>query len=120
MLAMKISVLKDFTRAPGPRYIFEGKNSGELFRENLLVPKLREAIARKTVLQIDLDGTAGYGTSFLEEVFGGLIREDKLEFSTIKRTLKFKSTEDPFLIEEIEEYLLDAREEAQEGKQEPA
>jgi hypothetical protein len=105
---MKIKVSTDFTTAPGPRYAKEGQYSGEQFRTELLLPKLREAISAKCSLEIDLDGTAGYGTSFLEESFGGLIREDKIDVETIRGTIKLVSKEQPDLIDEIEEYLDDA------------
>lgn len=117
---MKINVRKNFSKAPGPRYKEEGANSGELFREELLAPKLKEAIGNGSKLTIELDGTAGFGTSFLEESFGGLIREDGFNYDDIKRTLVFISKEDPYLTEEIEEYLLDAKEESQDGQQAPA
>jgi|TARA_R100000501_G_C2629154_1_gene123687 hypothetical protein len=117
---MRINVRKDFSKAPGPRYKEEGKNSGELLRETILAPQLRKALESGSKLIIDLDGTAGFGTSFLEESFGGLIREDKFNYKDIKNIIEFISKEDPYLIEEIEEYLLDAKEEAQENRQAPA
>jgi hypothetical protein len=109
---MKIKIATDFSTAPGPRYTKEGKFSGQEFRNNLLLPKLKEAMAANCHLEIDLDGAAGYGTSFLEESFGGLIREDKIDLPTIKKTLKFVSTEEPELLDEINEYLEDAHNEA--------
>jgi hypothetical protein len=62
---------------------------------------------------VDLDGTSGYGTSFLEEAFGGLIREDKFSFSDIARTLELVSEEDEDHIDEVNEYLEQARDEEQ-------
>ena len=89
----------------------EGKFSGQEFRTSLLLPKLKQAIAAKCQLEVDLDGAAGYGTSFLEESFGGLIREDKVDLATIKQAVKFVSTEEPSLLDEIEQYLQDAHNE---------
>ena len=37
-------------------------------------------------LIVDLDGTAGLGTSFLEESFGGLIRRDHINYNILKQT----------------------------------
>jgi hypothetical protein len=51
-----------------------GPFSGEEFREELLEPALKQAIEQKHVLTIILDGVSGYGSSFLEESFGGLVR----------------------------------------------
>jgi len=109
---MKIKIATDFTTAPGPRYIEEGKFSGEMFRKELLLPRLQEALQKKCCLEVDLDGTAGYGTSFLEESFGGLIREDKLDLETINNSVKIVSNDQPDLLEEIKEYLSDAQNEA--------
>lgn len=69
-----ISVLNDFSRYPGPRYRDDGPFSGEQFREEIIEPRLKEALASGQRLKIILDGVAGYGSSFLEEAFGGLIR----------------------------------------------
>jgi hypothetical protein len=109
---MKIKIATDFTTAPGPRYIDEGKFSGELFRKEILFPKLKEALKHRCCLEVDLDGTAGYGTSFLEESFGGLIREDKLDLDTINKSIKIISNDQPDLLDEIKEYLNDAQKEA--------
>ncbi len=106
---VNISVLKDFSRTPGPRYKEEGSFSGEEFRNNILLPKLKEAIIQKKTLLVDLDGVSGYGTSFLEEAFGGLIRVNDIDYKTLKNTLKLKSEEDDIYIEEIWEYIEDAK-----------
>src|SRR6267143_3777559 len=67
MKKLRLSVLRDFCRTPGPRHIDEGDFSGELFLKDVLVPKFQEAINRNLKLSVDFDGTAGYATSFLEE-----------------------------------------------------
>ncbi len=105
---MKIKIATDFSRIPGARYPIEGDFSGQEFRKRVLLPKLKEAINKHEILTVDLDGTAGLGTSFLEESFGGLIREDHIEYEDIKQTLRFISTEEPDYIEEIMLYINDA------------
>lgn len=102
-------VLTDFSPTPGPRKIVEGKFSGEEFRQSYLEPKLKEAIEKQTKLFIDLDGTAGYGTSFLEESFGGLIRVNKYSYEEILSHIELKSEEESYLIDDIMWYLEDAR-----------
>ena len=86
-----ISIAKDFSRIPGARFPKEGNHSGQEFRMQVLLPKLSEAISRKEKLRVILDGTAGLGTSFLEEAFGGLIRSDKFNLDDIKKHLQFSS-----------------------------
>lgn len=94
---MKIKIATDFSRIPGARYPEEGDFSGQEFRNKVLLPQLKKAIQENVKLTIDLDGTAGLGTSFLEEAFGGLIREDKLDYAQIIETLEFVSEEDPII-----------------------
>jgi hypothetical protein len=85
-----LSVRKEFTRTPGPRYTGQGKWSGEEFRK-ILTSWLKE---HESVL-VDLDGTAGYGSSFIDETFGGLVREGNFTPADIKKRLEIKSDEDP-------------------------
>ncbi len=107
---MVLKISTDFSRTPGVRYKDEGPFSGEEFRTTLLLPKCKEAISNHCKLKIVLDGTAGLGTSFLEESFGGLIREDSLDYSTLISILEFVSEENPDYIDEIKEYMKDAYE----------
>ena len=105
-----ISIAKDFSRIPGARFPKEGNHSGQEFRMHVLLPKLKEAISSKEKFRVILDGTAGLGTSFLEEAFGGLIRNDNVAYDTLKETLELVSEEDEEYIEEIEQYLKEAHE----------
>ncbi len=106
---LKISV--DFSDTPGPRYKTEGHYSGEEFRTEMLYPRLKEAIGKGDKLIIDLDGAQGYGTSFLEEAFGGLIRNDGLGYDDIIKHIEIVSEEEPYLIDDIQQYLKDADDE---------
>ena len=95
-----IDVAKDFTRYPAGRYRDDGPYSGQRFREDLLVPVL-EKFGRATVV---LDGTMGYGSSFLEEVFGGLRRDNRFATADLRAMIKLIS-KDTSLIGEIGEYM---------------
>lgn len=112
MEKIKISILKDFSPTPGPRYIHEGKFSGELFRKDILFPKVSEAVKKNIPFEVNLDGTAGYGTSFLEESFGGLIRIHKLPYESIMSLMALISKEEDYLVDDVNEYLNDAYEES--------
>lgn len=72
MEKIEISIAEDFSEYPAGRYEADGQFSGESFREKHLVPHLKEG---KSV-EVNIDGVAGLGSSFLEEAFGGLIRVD--------------------------------------------
>ena len=105
---MTISIARDFSVIPGARFPEEGDFSGRDFRNNVLCPALRKAIANNEVLTVVLDGTAGLGTSFLEESFGGLIRHDEFPLETLQRFINFVSNEDPDYITEINQYMKEA------------
>ena len=100
-----LKILTDFSSTPGPRYKTEGPFSGEQFREEILYPKILDAIENDLKLVVDLDGVQGYGTSFLEEAFGGLIRNDGLEYDTVMKYIDIISVEEPYLKDDIMEYL---------------
>ncbi|MFK9071710.1 STAS-like domain-containing protein [Proteus sp. NGCRVN-01] len=86
---------------PGPRYKRLGPSSGEEFRE-----WIEKELKKSVPLTIDLDGTEGYGSSFLEESFGGLIRKNyPVE---LVKSIVLISNEEPELIDEINEYINDA------------
>jgi hypothetical protein len=108
---MLLKIASEFSTAPGPRRIKEGKYSGEQFRTELLLPRVREAIASAKRLEVNLDGTSGYGTSFLEESFGGLIRENGMTLAQLQATMTLTSNEEPDLLDEIAEYMNDAERE---------
>lgn len=100
-----ISIVNNFSRTPGPRYIAEGDFSGELFRKEHLLPNVKMAMEHNEDIIVDLDGASGYGTSFLEESFGGLVREDKISYDFLKAHLKIKSDEDDIYVDEIWDYI---------------
>ena len=94
-----INIARDFTPTPAGRYRTDGDYSGERFRDDLLLPNLKE----NHHVTVELDGTKGYGSSFLEESFGGLVRAG-VNKQTLKKNLSLKSS-DSSLILEIEEYI---------------
>ena len=102
----EINIAKDFTRAPGPRYIIEGDYSGELFRKNFLEPLFIDPSDQSKIF-IDLDGTIGYGTSFLEEAFGGIVRVTG-DYNRCNARFEFKSEEEQRVLAKIKEYMKDA------------
>jgi hypothetical protein len=90
-----IEVAKDFSRTPGGRYIGDGPASGELFRNRVLAPRLTEGVRTGKKVVVLLDGVRGYLSSFLEEAFGGLVRECGFTQSELSRVLEIRAN-DPF------------------------
>lgn len=99
------SIAKQFSKTPGPRTSNLGPYSAEELRETL-DDLVRDAIEKHVKIIIDLDGTKGFGTSFLEHIFGGLVR--KFGYEPIKRTIAIKSDELPLYRERSRQYLDDA------------
>lgn len=87
MNCKEIVIGQDYSPVPGGRYIKHGDFSGEHFREAVLVPALREV--DKVIVY--LDGTVGYAGSFLEEAFGGLIRESGFSYENLLKKLVIKA-----------------------------
>lgn len=104
-----INISKEYTITPGARYITDGKYSGQDFREKFLEPLFQDNSTVK--IQIILDGTMGYATSFLEESFGGLVRKfgNKFTNQEILERFHFISDEEPACINEISQYIKDAK-----------
>jgi hypothetical protein len=101
-----ISLARDFSDTPGPRSRDEGDWSGEQFLDEILLPKFHEALTASQKLMVDLDGTEGYATSFLEASFGGLART--FDPASVLSIVEFKSEDEPHLIEEVKKYIRDA------------
>jgi hypothetical protein len=110
MDSIVFKIAKEFSTTPGPRYIKEGKWSGEQLRTEKFFSLFDYAIKNNQKVIVDLDGTVGYGTSFLEEIFGGLIREQHLDYEALLSHLEIVSTEEPYLEDDIYQYLKDAHE----------
>ena len=100
MSGVTINVRDDFSPYPGSRKEEASLFSGEAFRNECLLPALD--IAKRVT--VELDGTQGYGSSWLEEAFGGVVR-DGYDPSVILLV-----SEDAELINEINDYIREAKE----------
>ena len=98
----EIDVARNFTPYPVGRNRSDGRYSGEAFRDDHLVPTLRAG-----AVTVVMDGAKGYGSSFLEEAFGGLVRCCGFELSQLKERLLIE-TEDSLLRIEIWSYIEEA------------
>lgn len=83
MTAVDIHVAKEFSKYPSGRTRSDSRYSGEEFRERFLISPLRQG----KKVNIFLDGTLGYGSSFLDEAFGGLIRKDMFAVGALESQL---------------------------------
>ncbi len=97
-----IDVGNDFSRYPGGRVRTDGQYSGEAFRDDFLIPALRNYES----IEIIIDNVIGYGSSFLEECFGGLVRSGFTP-NELKKKIQIKFSRPEFEIykKEIFEYI---------------
>jgi len=104
--------VKDYAAAPGGRYRKDGPYSGEEFRDDILVPRLLDAVTRNEQVVVELDGVSGYGSSFLEEVFGGLVRRGVIAQQDVARLLQVLAKEHLFKPQQmlVERYMRRAQE----------
>lgn len=94
-----IVVATDFEINPGAREEKDGKNSGELFYDQLLHPEYIKAVENNYKLRIDLDGVFGYPSSFVSGSFGAL--SIKYGAEQVLKHLTFKSERRPIRIDKI-------------------
>lgn len=109
-----INVAKQFSRFPGGRFYEDGEFSGQRFREKMLVP----ALNKYQRVVVDLDGTLGYGSSFLEEAFGGLVRISGFTPDQLNKALDVR-TQNEVLSYTVRHYIDEARPQKQVTEEEP-
>lgn len=88
-----IKVVTDFHPKPYGRYKNDAPGceltSGQTFREDILAPALK----MYDHVTVDLTGYNRYGRSFLDEAFGGLVREEGFSAEEVRSKLSFKHDE---------------------------
>ena len=100
MNKITISIANNFSAYPAGRYPADGEYNGTTFREVVLIPALTE----DTQVEVTFDDVAGFGSSFLDEAFGGLIREEGMTKEFLDSHL-FLTTTEP----ELEDFVKLAR-----------
>lgn len=103
MKTKEINIAKDYSETPAGRYVADGPYSGARFRDDILYPALKEF----DLVVVDLDGALGYGSSFLEETFGGLIRDHGMTLDELNKRLIIRSSRSLYL-ERAKQYMSDA------------
>ena len=83
----------DYNEYTGPRYCNQGESSGEDFYHKHLNSLFKNAFDQNKILVIDLDDTAGYLSSFLDEAIGNLIYDFSVEL--VKPRLRIISHQEP-------------------------
>lgn len=90
----------DFSKTPYGRTDEDGAFNGKRFR----IQKLKPAFDSGEQVDIDFNGVAPPGSSFLHEAFGGLIRYESMTLSSILQKLNIIS-DFPFYEIQIKDFL---------------
>lgn len=100
-----IDVAEQFSKNPYGRYPEDGNYNGQRFRDEFLVPALKS----NEEVKVDLSGTNRYGSSFLEEAFGGLVRENIITKDELLSRLTIVHKNLPSLVESCYQYIKNAK-----------
>nr|WP_325265573.1 STAS-like domain-containing protein [uncultured Rhizobium sp.] len=82
----------EFSQYPAGRDADDGPFNGAKFRDEVLAPALQAALKSRGKVVVFLDDVKSYGSSFLEEAFGGLLRVSKFKRSDIVTTLEIRAS----------------------------
>lgn len=89
----RISLAKDFSPFPAGRYHpHDGPHTGQRFREERLVPALGK-LGEAERLEVVFDGVEGCGSSFLDEAFGGLVRDAGFSKAFLEKHLRLTTSD---------------------------
>ena len=88
--AVNLDIAKEYSPYPAGRDEGDGPYNGEKFRRDHLLPKYNAAKRSDTNLSVSLAGVMSFGSSFLEEAFGGLVRKENVQKADLRRRLKIE------------------------------
>ena len=88
-------LIRDFTEYPGLRHKSISDDSGEEYYHKILNREFKDAYQKNFKLIVNLDKTAGFAPSFLDEAFGNLVYD--FGESTVKKYLEIISNDEPDL-----------------------
>jgi hypothetical protein len=80
--------IAEFSKYPSGRDSKDGEFNGTRFRQDILAPAIRRAIAGGFTVVVSLASVMSFGSSFLEEAFGGLVRKENISKGDLKRVLE--------------------------------
>lgn len=88
-----ISVLESFSEFPALRHCNISDKSGEEFYHKVLNKEFTEVYKKNDKLTVNIDATAGYASSFLDEAFGNLVYDFTLD--VVKLKIEIVSDQEP-------------------------
>jgi hypothetical protein len=104
-----IDIAKEYSDTPLGRVDDDSEFNGTRFREQYLRPALQQ----EEKVSVVIDGVEGYGSSFLEEAFGGLVRKGHFTADELQRKLvvAFKDKTFKMYHDQIWKYIKEAKRE---------
>lgn len=103
-MVKSINIAEDFSDMPYGRYEKDGPDNGARFRDEYLF----QLFEGEGDVHVYMDGALGYGSSFLEEAFGGLFRTKGISKAEIKQRLKLHCSQE-YIIESVWVYVDEAK-----------
>ena len=84
MQSVTLNLVKEYPqfKYPGHRSRSQSENSGEEFRDDILIPFIKNNKSHNII--INFEGAVGFPPSFLEEAFGGCITKGINEITQVK------------------------------------
>jgi hypothetical protein len=110
-MTKKIIKVVDWHATPKFRFKTEYEFSGEVFRDEVLVPELRE----NEHVHVDLTGYNRYGPSFIDEAFANIIRKGIFSPEYLEEHLSYSHEHLPRVVEQIDQKIDKARKEKSKG-----
>ncbi len=83
-----IDIASEYDAYPAGRDDSDGPYNGTKFRNQILRPRYVKAFDDGVELVVFIDGVKSFGSSFLEEAFGGLVREFPDRKKDIERRIR--------------------------------
>lgn len=99
--------VKDFSPTPFGRYPTDGKFNGQRFRKEILKPAFTE-IGENIKIKVDFNGIVPVGSAFLDEAFGGLVRDESISAATVLARLEIIS-DLPFYDIQVKQFIEEAQ-----------
>lgn len=103
-----VYVAKEFTPYPSGRYRDDGKYSGEVFRDDVLLTKIKE----HDKIRVCIDDVGTLPSSFWEETWGGMVRMG-MSVEEIEKKFDVYTTESELIeyVELFRKFIREARSE---------
>jgi hypothetical protein len=85
---VNIDIATAFSAYPAGRDDNDGPYNGQKFQREILIESMKRATDQNVKVIVSLNGLRSCGSSFLEEAFGGLIRDGHFKKRQVEKSLE--------------------------------